>query len=65
MVTRSGLPFRQIGPETDYYGPVAPYLLDMSEFDANIMSGRYPSLNDFLDGLEPEFRPEAAAEETT
>ena len=60
MVTRSGLPFRQIGPETDYYGPVAPYLLGMSEFDDNVTGGQYPSLNDFLDGLEPEFWPAAA-----
>ncbi len=60
LVTRSGFPFRQIGPETDYYGPVSPYLLDLSEFDANIMSGRFPPLNDFMDGLEPEFRPDGA-----
>jgi N-acyl amino acid synthase of PEP-CTERM/exosortase system len=63
LVFRSGLPFRQIGPETDYYGPVSPYLLDISEFDANIMSGQYPSLDDFTDDLEPELRPQAAAQE--
>jgi N-acyl amino acid synthase of PEP-CTERM/exosortase system len=61
LVTRCGFPFRQIGPETDYYGPVAPYLLDLAEFDVNIMSGRFPALNDFMDGLEPEFRPEPTA----
>jgi N-acyl amino acid synthase of PEP-CTERM/exosortase system len=61
LVTRSGFPFRQIGPETDYYGPVSPYLLDLSEFDANIMSGHFPPLNGFMDGLEPEFRPDGAA----
>ena len=60
LVTRSGFPFRQIGPETDYYGPVSPYLLDLSEFDANIMSGQFPPLNGFMDGLEPEFRPDGA-----
>lgn len=26
--------FRQIGPSTDYYGPVAPYLCDLREFEA-------------------------------
>jgi N-acyl amino acid synthase of PEP-CTERM/exosortase system len=57
LVTRSGFPFRQIGPETDYYGLVAPYLLDLAEFDVNIMSGQFPALKDFIEGLEPEFRP--------
>jgi N-acyl amino acid synthase of PEP-CTERM/exosortase system len=60
MVTRSGLPFRQVGPETDYYGPVSPYLLDIAEFDANIMSGRYQGLHDFTEGLEPELWPRPA-----
>jgi N-acyl amino acid synthase of PEP-CTERM/exosortase system len=60
LVTRSGFPFRQIGPETDYYGPVSPYLLDLSEFDVNILSGQFPPLNGFMAGLEPEFRPDGA-----
>ena len=59
LVSRSGFPFRQLGPETDYYGPVAPYLIDLSELEANILSGRFPPISGFLDGLEPEFRPDA------
>lgn len=60
LVSRSGFPLQQLGPETDYYGPVAPYLIDLAEFDVNILSGKFPPISDFLDGLEPEFRPDAA-----
>jgi N-acyl amino acid synthase of PEP-CTERM/exosortase system len=60
MVARSGFPFRQIGPDTDYYGPVAPYLLELAELDAILLSGRFRALHDFMDGLEPEFRPDGA-----
>jgi N-acyl-L-homoserine lactone synthetase len=54
-----GVPFRIAGPETDYFGPVAPYMCDLREFDANILSGRHPRLRSFLDGLEPQFHPAA------
>jgi N-acyl amino acid synthase of PEP-CTERM/exosortase system len=57
LVARYGFPFRVIGPETDYYGMVSPYLMDLTEFDKVILSGRVPLLREFLDGLEPEFRP--------
>ncbi len=57
LVARYGFPFRAVGPETDYYGCVSPYLMDLREFDAVILSGRVPLLNGFLDGLEPGFRP--------
>lgn len=57
LLVRIGFPFRAIGPETDYHGPVWPYMMDLWELD-NVISGRRkPLLNDFLDGLEPEFRP--------
>lgn len=57
LIAKYGFPFRPIGPETDYYGRVVPYLLDLRELDTIIASGRVPLLNDFLTGLEPEFRP--------
>jgi N-acyl amino acid synthase of PEP-CTERM/exosortase system len=60
LIARYGFPFRPIGPETDYFGSVTPYLLDLQEFDAVILSGRIPLLQEFLIGLEPEFRPVAA-----
>jgi N-acyl-L-homoserine lactone synthetase len=54
-----GVPFRIAGPATDYFGEVAPYICDLEEFDANILSGRHPRLRSFLDGLEPQFHPGA------
>jgi N-acyl amino acid synthase of PEP-CTERM/exosortase system len=57
IVKKYGFPFRRIGPETDYYGAVAPYLMDLQEFDQVILSHRISALDDFLNGLEPELRP--------
>lgn len=57
MLAQHGFRFRAIGPETDYFGPVAPYQLDIRELDQAILSGRFPSLADFLVGLEPRFMP--------
>lgn len=51
------VPFREVGPRTDYYGPVAPYLVDLSKWDQTILSRSLPALHSFLDGLEPQFRP--------
>jgi N-acyl-L-homoserine lactone synthetase len=53
------VPFREVGPRTDYYGPVAPYLVDLSKWDEVIVSRSLPVLHSFLDGLEPEFNPAA------
>ena len=57
LVARYGFPFRAIGPETDYYGLVTPYLMNLGVFDDVISSGRIPVLARFLDGLEPEYLP--------
>ena len=59
LVTRYHFPFVQVGPETDYFGMVAPYLMDLACFDAEILSGAVPALRDFLVGLEPQFLPVA------
>ena len=53
-------PFRQVGPETDYFGMVAPYLLDLRDLDAEILRGEVDILRTWLDGLEPHLLPEAA-----
>jgi N-acyl amino acid synthase of PEP-CTERM/exosortase system len=47
VLARFGLPFHQIGAESDYYGMVAPYVLDLDELDGVIASGKYPALDDF------------------
>ncbi|MDP2263615.1 MAG: PEP-CTERM/exosortase system-associated acyltransferase [Hydrogenophaga sp.] len=35
-LTRMSFSFRQIGPATDYYGPVAPYVADLRELEARL-----------------------------
>lgn len=62
LVAQYGFPFRQIGPEIDYFGPVAPYVMDLAEFDMVILSGRFAALSTFLEGLEPEYDPRARFE---
>lgn len=45
-------PFHKIGEEVDYYGIVAPYILDLNELDA-ILSEKLPwLLAEFRDGLD-------------
>jgi N-acyl amino acid synthase of PEP-CTERM/exosortase system len=57
LLTKFAFPLRLIGPEADYFGPVAPYLMNLSEFDQVILSHTKPFLDDFLVGLEPQFCP--------
>ncbi|MGI8672362.1 MAG: PEP-CTERM/exosortase system-associated acyltransferase [Luteitalea sp.] len=57
LLGRVGVPLRRIGPFTDYFGPVAPYLIDVSELDRVIVGGTRPILAQFIEGLEPEFCP--------
>ena len=57
LVLRFRFPFVQVGPLTDYFGPVAPYLMDLGEFEQEILSGEAPALHGFLDGLEPALMP--------
>jgi N-acyl amino acid synthase of PEP-CTERM/exosortase system len=59
LLAHYGFPFRVIGPECDYGGPVSPYLMNLAAFDQVILSGRVPELDDFVDGLEPQYRPRA------
>jgi N-acyl-L-homoserine lactone synthetase len=59
LLAAVGVPFRIAGPVTDYFGPVAPYVCDLQEFDEIILSGTRPRLGSFLDGLEPQYRPGA------
>jgi N-acyl amino acid synthase of PEP-CTERM/exosortase system len=61
VLARHGVPFRQIGPESDYFGLVAPYRMDVEEFDQAIVSGRFPELEAFGIDLEPWLRPQSGA----
>jgi N-acyl-L-homoserine lactone synthetase len=62
LVTGFGFPFRPIGPLTDYFGPVAPFVMDLQEFDQVILSGTRPMASAFLNGLEPEYSPPGGAQ---
>lgn len=42
-LTRMNFGFRQIGPPTDYYGPVALYLADLRELET-LLGERDPAL---------------------
>jgi N-acyl amino acid synthase of PEP-CTERM/exosortase system len=57
LLAQHGFPCRAVGPEADYFGVVTPYALDLTEFDGVILSRRFPVLDQFLIGLEPEFSP--------
>jgi N-acyl amino acid synthase of PEP-CTERM/exosortase system len=59
LLTRCGFPFKIIGPEEDYFGPVAPYIMDLADLDRVISERRVATLDDFWDGLEPEFWPQS------
>ena len=44
---RYGLPFQLAGPEVDYYGRVAPYIMKVAEFDRVIIGRQFAALDDF------------------
>jgi N-acyl amino acid synthase of PEP-CTERM/exosortase system len=53
-VRRMGWPFVAVGPEVDYYGPVRPYLADVSLAD-RVLASKNPRLFAFLnEGLPQE-----------
>jgi N-acyl-L-homoserine lactone synthetase len=52
-----GFPFRTAGPTVDYWGPVAPYVLELAELDQILLRGSARRLNGFMDGLEDVVRP--------
>ena len=56
---RMSIAFREIGPQTDYYGPVAPYLANLHEVESHV-SKRNPTLLAWLQ--QPARQAESAAE---
>ena len=46
-----GFPCRLSGPEAEYYGRVAPYIVSMAELDEVILGGQFTALADFPVGL--------------
>jgi len=48
-----GFPYRVSGPAVDYYGPVSPCVMSLTELDEIILSGRYASLAGIPVGSAP------------
>ena len=51
-IARYGLPFQLAGPDVEYYGCVAPYIMSMAELDRVIHGRQFASLDSFPIGLE-------------
>jgi N-acyl amino acid synthase of PEP-CTERM/exosortase system len=58
-----GFPFKLAGPDSEYYGRVAPYVMSLAALDQVILERRIAALDDFHAGLEPEFIPRLAEPE--
>ena len=50
---RMNIAFKEIGPLTDYYGPVVPYLSNRQELESQ-MAARYPGLLAWLQHPQPD-----------
>lgn len=46
-LVRLGFPYRVAGPSVDYYGLVAPHIVDLAELDQVILGGRFAALDGF------------------
>lgn len=57
LLQRCHFSFHAIGPEVDYYGPVAPYIARISDLEAEVYAHRPDLLREFADGLERELWP--------
>ncbi|MBL8698486.1 MAG: PEP-CTERM/exosortase system-associated acyltransferase [Alphaproteobacteria bacterium] len=57
LLNALGFTFEQIGPEVDYYGPVAPFMLDLDRFDRLVVRRRAGLLRFLAEGLEPSLYP--------
>jgi N-acyl amino acid synthase of PEP-CTERM/exosortase system len=54
--------FHAIGQTLDYYGPITPYFANLQESEYKIHQQMPSLMTFFLDGLEPQHRPEFPSE---
>jgi N-acyl amino acid synthase of PEP-CTERM/exosortase system len=52
-----GFPYRLAGPEVEYYGPIAPYIMSLAEFDQVALSRKFAALDGFPVGPESALAP--------
>ena len=57
MLKRMAFVFAPIGPESDYYGPVRPYMAEIAEIERHLARTRPQTLRYMSFGLEPELLP--------
>jgi N-acyl amino acid synthase of PEP-CTERM/exosortase system len=61
LLRRMCMPFSKIGPEIDYYGPVAPYILAVEDLECDLLRRRPEVLDWWLYDLEEPFHPDLRA----
>jgi N-acyl amino acid synthase of PEP-CTERM/exosortase system len=59
MLKRMAFVFAPIGPESDYYGPVRPYMAEIAAIERHLARTRPETLRYMTFGLEPELLPDA------
>ncbi len=52
--------FVEIGPETDYYGPVSPYAAEIRALETSVAENDPELFRDMVRGLDPRFLPPEA-----
>jgi N-acyl amino acid synthase of PEP-CTERM/exosortase system len=52
-----GFPYRLAGPEVDYYGFIAPYIMSFADLDEVILSRQFAALDNFPIGANPRLWP--------
>jgi N-acyl amino acid synthase of PEP-CTERM/exosortase system len=57
LLGRFAFPFRPVGPEIDYYGPVRPYLLDIADWERAVHARCPETFARFVDGLPRNLQP--------
>jgi N-acyl amino acid synthase of PEP-CTERM/exosortase system len=60
QLTRFHIHFLEVGPETDYYGPVSPYAVDIRAVEASVAAGDRALFREMVRGLDPRFLPPEA-----
>ena len=57
MLKRMGFKFTPIGPESDYYGPVRPYLAEIAAMEYSVSRHKPATWRYVTEGLEPHLLP--------
>jgi len=60
QLTRFHIHFHEIGPETDYYGPVSPYAVDIRAVESSVAAGNPALFREMVRGLDSRFLPPEA-----